>query len=85
VVNGEVGNNAANDQLRLFAERIERLIEERKGINDDIRDVKAEAKANGYDPRTLMEVIRIRAMEPNTRQERKALLDTYLAAFGIDD
>jgi len=81
----EAGHNASQEQLRLYAERIERLIEERKGINDDIKDVKAEAKANGYDARTLMEVIRIRALEPHVRQERKALLDTYLAAFGIDD
>jgi uncharacterized protein (UPF0335 family) len=81
----EAGGNAANDQLRLFVERIERLQEERKGINDDIRDVKAEAKANGYDARTLMEVIKVRALSTEVRQERKALLDTYLAAFGIDD
>jgi uncharacterized protein (UPF0335 family) len=85
MVSGEVGGNAANDQLRLFVERIEHLIEERNGINDDIRDVKAEAKANGYDARTIMEVIKHRKMEPHVRQERKALLDTYLAAFGIDD
>ena len=39
----------AADQLRLFIERIERLEEEKKGIADDIRDVYAEAKANGYD------------------------------------
>jgi uncharacterized protein (UPF0335 family) len=81
----EAGGNAANDQLRLFVERIERLQEERKGINDDIRDVKAEAKANGLDGRTLMEVIKVRALSTEVRQERKALLDTYLAAFGIDD
>lgn len=81
----EAGHNAAQDQLRLFVERIERLQEERKGINDDIRDVKAEAKANGYDARTLMEVIKVRALSTEVRQERKALLDTYLAAFGIDD
>jgi uncharacterized protein (UPF0335 family) len=85
MVSGEVGGNAANDQLRLFVERIEHLIEERNGINDDIRDVKAEAKANGYDARTIMEVIKHRKMEPHVRQERKALLDAYLAAFGIDD
>jgi uncharacterized protein (UPF0335 family) len=85
MVNGEVGGNAANEQLRLFVERIERLIEERQGINDDIKDVKAEAKATGFDARTIMEVIRHRKMEPHVRQERRALLDTYLAAFGIGD
>ena len=81
----DAGGNAAQGALVLFAERIESLITERTGINDDIKDVKAEAKANGYDVRTLMEIIRIRKMGPHVRQERKALLDTYLAAFGIDD
>jgi uncharacterized protein (UPF0335 family) len=81
----EAGGNAANDQLRLFVERIERLIEERSGISDDIKEVKAEAKANGYDVRTINEIIKIRKLETHVRQERKALLDTYLAAFGISD
>lgn len=81
----EAGGNAAQEQLRLFAERIERLEEEKKGIADDIRDVKAEAKATGYDVRTLNEIIKIRKLTPAVRQERKALLDTYLAAFGISD
>jgi uncharacterized protein (UPF0335 family) len=84
----DVGGNAAQEQLRLFAERIEKLIEDRKAINDDIKDVKAEAKATGYDAATLMEVIRIRAQRAKSLpryQEKKALLETYLAAFGIDD
>lgn len=80
-----VGGNAAQKQLVMFVERIERLVEERNGINDDIRDVKAEAKANGYDVRTINEVIKIRKLDAHVRQERKELLDTYLAAFGIDD
>ena len=80
----EAGHNAANQQLTQYVTRIENLIEERNSINDDIRDVKAEAKANGFDARTIMEVIKHRKMEPHVRQERKALLETYLAAFGID-
>jgi uncharacterized protein (UPF0335 family) len=81
----EVGDNAAQKQLVLFAERIERLIEDRSAINDDIKDVKAEAKANGYDPKILMQVIKIRAMDRHTYIEQRTILDTYLAAFGIDD
>lgn len=80
-----VGNNASQDQLVLFVERIERLTEEKQGIADDIKDVMAEAKANGFDARTIREVIKIRKLTPQVRQERQALLDTYLAAFGIDD
>ena len=77
-------SNSADKQLILFAERIERLIEDKAAIGDDIKDVKAEAKANGYDVRTLMEIIKLRKLTPEVRQERAALLDTYLAAFGIE-
>lgn len=79
------GHNATQEQLVLFAERIERLVEDRQAINDDIKDVKAEAKMTGYDVRTLMEIIKLRKLEPSVRQERAALMATYLAAFGIDD
>lgn len=81
----DAGHNAAQDQLVLFAQRIEKLMEERKELNLDIGDVKREAKSTGYDVRTLMEIIKLRKLEPHVRQERAALLDTYLAAFGIDD
>ena len=73
----------AADQLRLFIERIERLEEEKKGIADDIRDVYAEAKANGYDTKTMRSVGRLRRLETHTRQEMDALLETYRAALGL--
>jgi len=69
---------------RLFIERIERLEEEKKGIADDIRDVYAEAKANGYDVKTMRAVVRLRRMEKNARQEADALLETYRSALGLD-
>ena len=75
--------NIAVDQLRLFIERIERLEEEKKGIADDIRDVYSEAKANGYDTKTMRAVVRLRRMESHTRQEMDALLETYRAALGL--
>ena len=74
----------AAEQLRLFIERIERLEEEKKGIADDIRDVYAEAKANGYDVKTMRSVVRLRKMEKNARQEMDALLETYRSALGLD-
>src|ERR1700745_1525636 len=74
----------AADQLRLFIERIERLEEEKKGIADDVRDVYAEAKANGYDPRIMRMVVRLRKMETQTRQEQDAVLETYRAALGLE-
>jgi uncharacterized protein (UPF0335 family) len=76
--------NVAADQLRLFIERIERLEEEKKGIADDIKDVYAEAKANGFDGKTMRAIIRLRKMETHARQEAEALLETYKSALGMD-
>ena len=73
----------AAEQLRLFIERIERLEEEKKGIADDIRDVYAEAKSNGYDTKTMRAIVRLRKMETHQRQEADALLETYRAALGM--
>jgi uncharacterized protein (UPF0335 family) len=76
-------NTIAADQLRLFIERAERLIEERKGIQDDIKDVFAEAKVNGFCPKTMRQIIRDRAKELHTRQEEEAILETYRVALGL--
>jgi len=76
--------NVAADQLRLFIERIERLEEEKKGIADDVKDVYAEAKANGYDTKTMRSIVRLRRMEKHARDEADALLDTYRNALGLD-
>ena len=73
----------AADELRLLIERIERLEEEKKAMADDIRDVYAEAKARGYDPKTMRTVVRLRKMETHARQEAEAILDTYKAALGL--
>jgi uncharacterized protein (UPF0335 family) len=75
--------NVAADQLRLFIERIERLEEEKKGIADDIRDVYSEAKANGYDTKTMRQIVRLRRLESHVRQEADALLETYRSALGL--
>ena len=76
--------NVAADQLRLFIERIERLEEEKKGISDDIGDVYLEAKATGYDPKIIRQIIRLRKMPQHDRQEMEAILQTYLAALGME-
>ena len=73
----------AADQLRLFIERIERLEEEKKGIADDVKDVYAEAKANGYDTKTMRSIVRLRRMEKHARDEMDALLETYRTALGL--
>lgn len=74
---------SADDQLRLFIERIERLEEERKGVSDDIRDTYNEAKSQGYDAKIMRQIVRLRKMEPDDRQEMEAILDTYKAALGL--
>jgi uncharacterized protein (UPF0335 family) len=73
----------AADQLRLFIERIERLEEEKKGIADDVKDVYAEAKSNGYDTKTMRSIVRLRRMEKHARDEADALLETYRQALGL--
>ncbi len=77
----DTGGVAAG-QLRSFIERIERLEEEKKGISDDIRDVFAEAKGNGFDTKVMRQVIRLRKKEPAERQEEEAILDLYMSAIG---
>ena len=74
----------AVDELRLLIERIERLEEEKKAMADDIRDVYAEAKANGYDTKTMRAIVRLRKMETHARQEADALLETYRQALGLE-
>ena len=76
--------NVAADQLRLLIERIERLEEEKKGIGDDVKDVYLEAKATGYDPAIIRQIIKLRKMQPHDRQEMEAILQTYLAALGME-
>ena len=75
---------ATDDRLRLLIERIERLSEERKGIQDDIKDVYNEAKSTGYDVKAMRLVVRLRAMKPDDRRELEAITDTYKNALGID-
>ena len=74
----------SDQQLRLFIERIERLEEEKKGIADDIRDVYLESKSQGYDPKIMRQIVRLRKMQPHDRMEMEAILETYKAALGIE-
>lgn len=80
----DVGHNSAGDPLRLLIERIERLEEEKKGVAEDIKDVYTEAKARGYVPKIIREIVRIRKMSKDDRSEHFAILDTYASAIGLD-
>jgi len=73
----------ARDQLRAFIERIERLEEEKANLLADIREVYAEAKAMGFDPKIMRKVVSLRKMDVDKRQEEDFVLDTYLNALGM--
>jgi len=73
----------ARDQLRAFIERIERLEEEKANLLADIREVYAEAKAMGFDPKIMRKVVSLRKMDVEKRQEEGFVLDTYLNALGM--
>ena len=73
----------AKDQLKSIVARIERLEEEKKTISDDIRNVYAEAKGNGYDVKALRAIVRMRKQDANERQEQETILETYMQALGM--
>ncbi|MCW2245887.1 uncharacterized protein (UPF0335 family) [Azospirillum fermentarium] len=78
----DVGGIAA-DRLRSFIERIERLEEEKKGIQDDIKEIYAEAKGTGFDVKIMRQIIRLRKMDNADRQEQETILELYLQALGM--
>jgi uncharacterized protein (UPF0335 family) len=73
----------AKEQLKAFVERVERLEEEKRTIADDIRDVYAEAKANGFDVKALRTIVRLRKQDADERKEQEAILETYMHALGM--
>jgi len=70
-------------QLRSFIERIERLEEEKKTLSDDIKDVYAELKGNGFDAKAVRAIIRLRKQEEHERQEEEAIIELYKNALGM--
>ncbi|GIQ73214.1 DUF2312 domain-containing protein [Bradyrhizobium sp. RD5-C2] len=73
----------AKDQLKSIVERVERLIEEKKTISDDISDVYAEAKGNGFDVKALRAIVKLRKLDPIEREAEEAILETYMQALGM--
>lgn len=76
--------NVAAAELRQFIERVERLEEEKAAIADDIKDVMGEAKGRGYDTKAIRTIIRLRKKDPNERMEEESILETYMAALGME-
>lgn len=73
----------AGDHLRSYIERIERLEEEKAQLATDIREVFAEAKGNGFDVKTMRQIIKLRKMDHSERDEQEHLLDLYCRALGM--
>jgi uncharacterized protein (UPF0335 family) len=80
---GENAQTVAAGQLRAFIERVENLMEEKKTIGEDIREVFAEAKGTGFDTTAMRALIKLRNMDQAERQERETILDLYRSALGM--
>lgn len=78
----QIGGIAA-EALRQIVDRIERLEEEKKSLSDDIKDVYAQAKSQGFDTKIIRQIIRLRKIEETEREEAEQLLDLYMAAIGM--
>ncbi len=70
-----------NNQLKAFVERLERLEEEKKAIQNDIKEVMSEAKSDGFEPKILKKVIALRKMDPEERKRMELMIATYMAAL----
>jgi uncharacterized protein (UPF0335 family) len=79
----EVNQNTAA-QLKSIIERVERLEQERKALAEDIREIYAEAKGNGFEPKVIRAIVRLRKMSAADRNEQEDLLETYKSAIGME-
>ncbi|MBV8447080.1 MAG: DUF2312 domain-containing protein [Hyphomicrobiales bacterium] len=73
----------APDLLKAFIERIERLEEEKATIAGDVKEVYAEAKAQGFDTKILRKVVALRKRDAAERREEEEIMDLYLQALGM--
>lgn len=74
----------SGQRLKAFIERIERLEEEKSGLSEDIKDIYAESKAVGFDAKIIKQVIRLRKMDREKRNEEEELLELYKSAIGLE-
>tara|TARA_B100000575_G_C22987422_1_gene569517 strand:+ start:376 stop:627 length:252 start_codon:yes stop_codon:yes gene_type:complete len=77
------GTGAGAEQLQQLIERIERLEEEKRALLADIKDVYAEAKATGFEPKIMRQIVRMRGMDRELLNEQDELLTTYRSALGL--
>lgn len=79
------GDSVAADQLRAYIERVERMEEEKAAIAEDIKQIYAEARGNGFDAKILRKIVSIRKQDANERAEQAALLNLYMSALGMTE
>lgn len=77
-------DGVAGKRLLTIIERVERLEEEKSALAEDIKDVYGEAKATGFDTKTIRKIVRLRKMETEKRREEEDLLEIYKAAIGME-
>ena len=70
-------------KLLSYVERVERLNEEVKALQTDIKEIYDEAKSNGYDVKALKAIISLRKLDDAEREEAETVLDVYKAALGM--
>lgn len=81
---GHNSGTVSGDRLKSFIERIERLQEEQKAIGEDIRDIYAEAKGTGFEPKIIRKLIAVRKQNLEKRREENELLSLYATAIQYD-
>ncbi len=81
--NAADAGGVAGDRLKSFVERIERLEEEKRALAEDIKEVYSEAKGVGFDVKTIRQLVRLRKMDEDDRDEQEALLELYMRALGM--
>ena len=79
----DISPTAGADQLRQYIERVERLEEEKRALMADIKDIYYEAKASGFEPKIMRQIVKMRAMDRDLLSEQDTLLTTYREALGI--
>ena len=84
VTGKESATGVSGKRLEGYIQRIERLEEEKSGIAEDIKEIYGEAKATGFDVKTIRQIVRLRKIELDKRREAEMLLETYKAAIGME-
>lgn len=74
---------ATSARLRSFIERLERLEEEKKEVAEQLKEVFAEAKGEGFDTSAMRKILRLRKQDPDDRAEEEAVLELYMSALGM--